>query len=355
MVQEALLPLIEAGLELEYQEGGTKLIVRDVAPTSVSIRNRGGEALAALINSDRKIRALDMSQSNISDNGIANLCLTLRQTNQLEELHASPVGHTGLEFLLGVVRRCQRLHTLSLEVRDLPTLVQDRQNISATDYDTSAYKAEKRADDEEEAPEDPEEAEANAAKAEQLKKLFAENDVDSGDEGGIVFPQPQGKERAEALPNLLAQLVTAVRQHGNLTSVACTGEAVPSDMQLDMMRAAEAHKALHEKIAAEKEEKGARTAVDALYDQMEEIRHMHQQQGTIEGSLPGEEHDESSLTRLGIRSYVGRRLFTALGEALFECQRFKSKENEAVSDSEGELAFIAMYIRQKLAQEMEGQ
>jgi len=48
-----------------------------------------------------------------------------------------------------------------------------------------------------------------------------------------------------------------------------------------------------------------------------------------------------------LRSYVGRRLFAALGEALFECQRFKSKENESVGTAEGEMAFIAMYIRKQ--------
>jgi len=151
------------------------------------------------------------------------------------------------------------------------------------------------------------------------------------------------------LPKLLAELVTAVRQHRNLTMVECKGEAVPSDMQLDMTRAAEAHRAEHAKLAAAKEEQGARTAMDALHEQMEEIRYMNHPQGTIEGSMPGDE--ELRSTRLGIRSYVGRRLFTALGEALFECQRFKSKGNEAVSTSEGEMAFIAMYVRQKLAEE----
>merc|ERR1719382_1452578 len=54
-----------------------------------------------------------------------------------------------------------------------------------------------------------------------------------------------------------------------------------------------------------------------------------------------------ATTRVGVRHYVGRRLAAALGEALFECQRFKSKDSEAVSSAEGEIAFIAMYLRKQ--------
>eukprot|EP00440_Ansanella_granifera_P055035 gb/GFBE01059660.1/.p1 GENE.gb/GFBE01059660.1/~~gb/GFBE01059660.1/.p1 ORF type:complete len:367 (+),score=94.27 gb/GFBE01059660.1/:1-1101(+) len=356
--EETPQPLAEAGLALEYQDGGSRLIVRDMSPDGCSIRNRGGEALACLLSSNRNIRSLDIRESNISDNGLAQLCLTLRQTDQLEELHASPVGHTGLEFLLGVVRRCTRLQTLSAEVCDVPTLFAGRQNLLPGDYDTSAYVAQKTGDEEEEPVEDEEEAEAKAAaKAEQLRKLFAENDYDSGDEAAVAAPaapSPGEGVASSALLKLLSDLVLEVRAHVNLTSVECKGAAVPPDMQLDLTRAAEEHCAQQQRKAAEHEEKGSRTASDALRDQMEEIRTLNhgQELMKIDGHLPGEDGTGSS-TRMGIRSYVGRRLFSALGEALFECQRFKSKENQAVSTPEGEMAFIAMYIRQKIAAEAE--
>merc|ERR1711862_946741 len=71
----------------------------------------------------------------------------------------------------------------------------------------------------------------------------------------------------------------------------------------------------------------------------------------IDAMMPLE--GEGAATRLGVRSYVNRRLFSALGEALFECQRFKSKENEAVATAEGQMAFIAMYLRKQVAAEAE--
>merc|ERR1711862_948921 len=69
----------------------------------------------------------------------------------------------------------------------------------------------------------------------------------------------------------------------------------------------------------------------------------------IDAMMPLE--GEGAATRLGVRSYVNRRLFSALGEALFECQRFKSKENEAVATAEGQMAFIAMYLRKQVEAE----
>lgn len=354
MQPDAPLSLSEAGLSLEYQDDGSRLVVRDQDSTGCAIRNRGGEALARLLFNNRKIRFLDMRESNISDNGIAQLCLTLRQTDQLEELLASPVGHTGLQFLLGVVRRCGSLKSLSIEVRDEPTLFAGRQNLASLDYDVSSYVAVKGEGDEEEAPEeDEEEAEAKAtAKAEKLRKLFAENDYDSGDETAPVT----STEDSSVLTNLLDQLVTEVKSHGNLILVECNGDAVPANVQLDLSRAAEEHRGMQQKKAAESQERGARTASDTLRAQMEEIRRLKtdaQGYSAIEGTLPGEEIVPKS-TNIGIRSYVGRYLFEALGDALFECQRFKSKGNEAVSTAEGEMAFIAMYIRRKMAAEAEG-
>ncbi|CAJ1421801.1 unnamed protein product [Effrenium voratum] len=330
------LPLAEAGVSLEQQ--GHRLLVRDLG--GCAIRNRGGEALASFLKSNQQIRALDLRESNISDNGLAQLCLALRQTNQLEELQANPVGHTGLEFLLGVVQRCSRLHTLTIEVCDVPTLFSGRQNVSSADYDTSDYVVKEEEELEEE------EAEAKLAKEERLRKAFAENNYDSGDES--VPSAPVDNDVSSALTKLLDDLVTTVRSKGNLLAVDCRG-AVPSDVRLDIHRAAEEHQVLQQRRLAEQQERGARTGTDVLQAQMREIESLLEgQESSIEGALPGE---DLRSTHMGIRSYIGRRLHAALGEALFECQRFKSKGNKALATPQDEIAFIAMYLRKKMEEE----
>jgi len=341
---------------LEYQEGGARLIVRDTEAKGCPIRNRGGEALAHLLMQDRKIRALDIRESNISDNGCGHLCLAVRQTDQLEELSVSRVGHTGLEFLLGVVRRCGQLKTLRATVCDVPTLFVGRQTLAANDHDTSAYKPPKGEDEEEAAEEEDEEAQEKAQKAlNQLKKMFAENDPGSDDEGGAKLAE-EGKGASSAFVRLLSEFVAEVRKKPNLTLVECAGDAVPADLRLDLERAVEEHKQHWERLVRKQEEKGRRTANDVLQDQMAELRAGLESSGDTEALsdvaaiLSGDDPAGCKKTHLDMRSFVNRRLFAALGEALFECQRFKSKENEAVATPQGEMAFIAMYIR-KIAQE----
>jgi len=114
-----------------------------------------------------------------------------------------------------------------------------------------------------------------------------------------------------------------------------------------LQRALEEHQVLEAKRKAQREEKAVRGAYDALKDQMAELNAgLGADPGaSVDALLSG--GDDMQQTRLGMRSYVNRRLFAALGEALFECQRFKSKENESVSTAEGEMAFIAMYIRKQ--------
>merc|ERR1719206_1651186 len=99
---------------------------------------------------------------------------------------------------------------------------------------------------------------------------------------------------------------------------------VPPDISLDLQRSVEDHQFLEQKRAALREEKGARTAFDALKDQLEELKTSADSDlgASVEELLNGS--DGLQGTRLGVRSYVNRRLFAALGEALFECQRFKS-------------------------------
>lgn len=377
--------LQQAGLVVEEDEDGARLIVRDASPDLCAIRNRGGEALAHLLARNRSVRALDMRDSQVSDNGIGQLCLTLRQTDQLEELLLSPVGHAGLEFLIGVVRRCGRLRTLHVEVYDVPTKHQGRQNLAAPDYDTSKYVVEKKEGEEEEEeeegeeaakePEDPEEEEEEREKRklQQLRKKLAEHDYDSDDEskggqartGAVTGINGDRGATSPALQRLLGDFVEAVKKKDNLTQVECVGDAVPADLRLDLQRAVEDHQYLEEKRAHKNEEKGARSAHEALKDQMEELRLGLEAAGDAEGSSAvaallaseGGTAGEGESTRLGVRSFVNRRLFAALGEALFECQRFKSKENEAVATAEGEMAFIAMYLRKQakaMAEENKG-
>ncbi|CAJ1359518.1 unnamed protein product, partial [Effrenium voratum] len=116
--------------------------------------------------------------------------------------------------------------------------------------------------------------------------------------------------------------------------------AVPSDVRLDIHRAAEEHQVLQQRRLAEQQDRGARTGTDVLQAQMREIESLLEgQESSIEGALPGE---DLRSTHMGIRSYIGRRLHAALGEALFECQRFKSKGNKALATPQDEIAFIAM-------------
>lgn len=357
--------LREAGLTLEYQDNGTRLIVRDDNSEGSAIRNRGGEALARLLKEDRKIKSLDIRDSKISDNGLGCLCLALRQTDQLTDLALSPVGHTGLEFLLGVMRRCSRLASLQCEVVDVPTLFIGRQNVAAADYSTANYVPEKKEGDEEEegeaeeedigGDEDEDEDERKKRKLDNLRALFAENDYDSGDEstGAVAGQLAADGGISPALDALLSAFLVTVRKKENLIAVSCAGNGVPSDLQLDLQRAAEEHLYIQDKKASMRAENGSRTAHDALKDQMEELRvgleGFTEPQASVADILAGAEPESGPTSRLGMRSFVGRRLFAALGEALFECQRFKSKENEAVSAAQGEMAFIAMHLRKHAA------
>jgi len=355
------ITLREAGVDVTWERDGTHAIVRDMG-IGCKIRNRGGEGLAKMVTDNPRIRILDMKDSMISDNGIGHLSLVLRQTNQLEELYLSACGHVGLEFAIGIVTRCTRLHTLHLQLQDEPTRQRVGNKLQTADFDTSRYMREKREGEEEEdgeedeygepPPADEEEAEEREnAKIAKLQKLFAEDGYDSDNENGRVHefgkPPGEGKGASVALVRLLGNFVDAVAKKENLLKVVIEGDAVPADIRLDLQRAVDEHQVLEGKRAAAREEKSVRTAYDALKDQMNELNAGFgpDSGASVEELLAG--GDAGQQTRLGMRSYVNRRLFAALGEALFECQRFKSKENESVSTPEGEMAFIAMYIRKQ--------
>lgn len=346
-------PIAEAGLSFERSANGECLAVVDTSPEACEVRNRAAEVVARVLSDDRRIRVLDASRSGLQDVGVGHLCLALRRTDQLEELTFCPVGHAGLEFVLGVVRRCTRLKTLRLEVRDEPTLYVGRTRLEASDYDTSGYSppAEEGEEDEAPAEEELEEGEESAEekKAKLLQQIFRESDYDSGDEGHVAPPA----SASETLSCLLGELVSEVRKMQNLTCVECFGDAVPASIQADLRRAVEEHVEALEKREKAKEDKGARTAYDALGGQMQELLQALEGHEKEDFDVAAALANGADPTRLGIRSFVSRRLFAALGEALFECQRFKSKENEAVLTAEGEMAFIAMHLR-KHANSLQG-
>mmetsp|Transcript_35146 Transcript_35146/g.80464 ORF Transcript_35146/g.80464 Transcript_35146/m.80464 type:complete len:457 (+) Transcript_35146:32-1402(+) len=164
--------LLEVGLELIRADNGARLIVRDADPGACGIRNRGGEALARVLNAERQIRALDITNSGMSDNGIGHLCVKLRQTDQLEELYVSPVGRNGFQFVLGVVNRCQRLKKLRIEVHDVPSLHTLRQKLSDEDYQAWAHTGKKPEGEEEEEEEEEDEEEVDEAAVAALQAKY---------------------------------------------------------------------------------------------------------------------------------------------------------------------------------------
>mmetsp|Transcript_111009 Transcript_111009/g.319005 ORF Transcript_111009/g.319005 Transcript_111009/m.319005 type:complete len:335 (+) Transcript_111009:3-1007(+) len=250
----------------------------------------------------------------------------------------------------------------------LPSTSRDRRRKGtpwARGADVVAILAQQQAEEEEEeepaAPaedEDEEPEERERKKLARLRKLLNENDHDSSDEAEASMRNascsaaPHGA--SAALLQRLGAFVDAVRAKPNLTAVECRGDCIPADVQREIARAVQDHCEAQERRRQTQEARGARTAYDALRDQMAELAGFAAAEtaGDALGGelLPGEEAGPDGVTRMGIRRFVGRRLFAALGEALFECQRFKSKENEAVADWQGECAFLAMYIR-KLAKE----
>jgi len=370
-------PLLEAGLSLEFQEDGARLIVRDADPDGYAIRSRGGEAVARLLQECQGIRALDVRESNITDNGIGQLCLALRQTDQLEELSLSPVGHVGLEWLLGVIQQCGRLRTLRFEVRDVPTLHAIRQTIEVSDYHTSGYVPPPPAEDEEEEEgeegeeeaEEPPEEEAEddegdeeaaerkraAKRAAKIRAKFADNKNDSGDEGQAEPQQGSAAQEAGAasqnLLTLLSEFVSIARTKENLHAVECVGEAVPEEVALDLERALQDHRDAATKKEVEIQEAAGSDMHANLHGKKEALLSDLLQIAAWAQRAPADEDAPSNAdpgratTRLGLRHFLGETLVAPLGEALFECQRFKSKENEAVSSAEGEMAFVSMYLR----------
>lgn len=370
--------LIVGSMDVEYSKCGSKLTVSQPPSSAIEIRNRGGEELGNLLSRNSNIRVLDLSNSGMRDNGLSFVCLAVRKSDQLEELYmsSSGVGHHGFDHVLGVIERCSRLKKLHVNVIDVPTVHANRQTIESKDYDTADHT--KVAGDEEEGNE-PEEGEESAEqKEEKIKKIWLDNGYDSEEEEELAKqkalkeeelkakqaraaglpveakpPEPEPvKQISPALAAKLRLLVETAHLKQNLIEIECGGDC-PDDIQYELQRVVEEHRAIEEKKASEKESKNVHGALTALKDQMEELNQALSG-STGEGAKGFLDLDEvGTKMSLDIRTYVNRRLFAVLGEALFECQRFKSKGNEAVSTPEGEMAFISMYIHQHIAEEKE--
>lgn len=360
---------------VDFGPGGTKLTVSQSSTTAaVDIRNRGGEELGNMLSRNPQIAVLDISNSGMRDNGLSFVCLSVRRSDQLEEAYFGNVGHHGFDFVLGVVERCNRLKKLHVDVIDVPTLNANRQTIEAKDYDTADHA--KAVGDDEEGNEEEGDEETPEQKAEKLKKVWLDNGYDSEEEAELekqkklkeeelkakqnraaglpVEEKPPEPEPVKTIsPHLAAQLrklVETAHMKQNLIEIECGGDC-PDDIKYELQRVVAEHQAIEAKKANEKESQNVHGALTALKDQMEELNQALNG-STTEKSSKGflDLDDVGAKMSLDIRTYVNRRLFAVLGEALFECQRFKSKGNEAVSTPEGEMAFISMYIHRHIAE-----
>lgn len=249
-----------------------------------------------------------------------------------------------------------------------------RQSQAPSDFDTSAYRKPEKKDgepesegeEEQEAGDDDDDPEEKARKkAEALKAAFRQGDYDSEDEEYIAQQRGHRKKAhqetqqeahqetiqrpviSQAFRQQLEGFVHAIDIQPNMLSVSIEGAEMPTDLQLDLRRSMIRHRDAKEQKQRAKLARGARTAYDALKDQLEELKTSIEQDPP---PVPPVEvlaacENESPSMRLGIRAFVGRRLFAAVGEALFECQRWKAKGNESVDSAEGEMAFVAMYLR----------
>lgn len=275
---------------------------------------------------------------------------------------------------------------MELRVKDVPTLHMDRQTLSEVDFDVADYDV---VNDEEGGEGDEEGGESKEEKLAAIRQRMQENDYDSDEEREKERERKaaqrkerkrKGREDAEEeveeveevkqdqggpSPELLAllnQLVDVAQENTQLTEITLGGDC-PAIISYELRRVIDQHMGKNTRLATDKERVKNYSAAAALAAQMEELSKELDEEappGTLskdssrkkKGGLVSMEdltREDKDATSLDIRSYVNRRLFAVLGEALFECQRYKSKENDAVAKPSGEMAFLAMYIRQAQA------
>jgi hypothetical protein len=269
-------------------------------------------------------------------------------TDTLEEVKVGKIGLHGLQYVKKVLLSCPSLRVFHAEVVEVTTLTTAKATLTDADYDYSGHAPPPPPEDAEALDEEGE-AKLEAKKKERAKKL-AENNYDSDDEevnskrGSVLLPESQ--EVAEAAESAAP---TAKKTEATLEVEALLGSILDTFVEtphlLDVTLKGEAASAVEEELSMIREERGKDQGA-AFVDPATApgVEALLQAQGK---ELGGE--NPYGLSALPVRGYFNRKASAALSEALFECQRYKSQENAAVMDAEGEMAFVAMYLRRYLA------
>lgn len=286
------------------------------------VRNRGAHAVAQMLVAGSPLSSLDVSDTRVTDDGLGYLAQAILHVDPLEELYIGRIGHHGLEYLVSILESSKRLRRFRAEFVNVETLHHPRKTLLDSDFDYSEHTAPKN--EEEEAGD--EEAEEEAArlrkkKEEKMRKWLTENTGASDDEAC--------EQAVETIPPhvdaLLNRVLEAVVKRPQLEMVELTGPGAASI-------SAELARLSSERQPAQVQEQA--TGGQALLEAM--IREL----------TSGEQGQA-----LPVRGYF--RHTSAISAALFECQRFKAGGNTALSTSRGELAFVAMQLRQHLAQQQQ--
>jgi len=317
------------------------------------IASRGGKALAAVIRRSPNLKKLDISGTDVSDDGVGFICQAMIATDTIEEMKVGKIGAHGLQYMQKVLQSCPSLRVFHAEVVEVATLTKAKATLSDADYDYSGHAPPPAADDAEE-PGEEEKAKLDAKKAEQLKRL-TENHYDSDDEevdlkrGSAILPaSTEAPEAAVPDEPSAGKSEAAMEVEVLLGGILDTFVATPH--LLDVTLEGEPAYAIEEELSMIREERAHDEEATVLQPwSAPGVEALLEAQGK---ELGGE--DPYGLSALPVRGYFNRKASAALSEALFECQRYKSQQNAAVMDDKGEMAFVAMYLRRYLTTHKEG-
>jgi hypothetical protein len=273
------------------------------------------------------------------------------ETDTIEEVKVGQIGFHGLQYVKKVLLSCPSLRVFHAEVVDLATLTKNKATLTDADYDYSGHKPPPPAEDAEPLDEEGEEfKKLEQKKKERLKKL-TDNDYDSDNEevkpkmGTVTLPGAdeveEGADLEDAAKSEAAQEVAAL-----LASILDTFVETPHI--LDITLEGDPASAVEEELRIIREERANREDAEIITPgaAVPGVQALLKAQGV---ELGGEKPVEGMLSALPVRGYFNRKASAALSEALFECQRYKSQQNTAVMDAEGEMAFVAMYLRRYLS------
>jgi hypothetical protein len=317
------------------------------------IASRGGEALAALIRRSTNLKKIDISGTSVSDDGVGFLCQAMIETDTIEEIKVGQIGLHGLQYLQKVLLSCPSLRVFHAEVVEVTTLTKAKATLTDADYDYSDHKPPPPAEDAEPLDEEGE-AKLEAKKKERLKKL-TDNHYDSDDEevtrsNSKSVPLPESYEVAEAAEPEETNAKSEAAQEVESLLGKILDTFVKTPHILDVTLKGEPASATEEELSMIREERATVQDASAVAPWTAPgVEALLEAQGK---ELGGE--NPYGLSALPVRGYFNRKASAALSEALFECQRYKSQQNAAVMDAEGEMAFVAMYLRRYLATHKDG-